>query len=89
MAAHTWELDRDLNLARWAGDQAAVQRLEAVLDLARQACAHVPNPERPERCYKCGISPVPVQAPSVAPEPRPGPAKVRRSPLSIQIKKLA
>lgn len=55
MAAHTWELDRDLNLARWAGDQTAVQRLGDEIAKARSLCApHVPNPERSERCYKCG-----------------------------------
>ncbi len=54
MAAHTWELDRDIALAHWAGDKALVQRLEAALSAARAECSHYPNPEKQERCYKCG-----------------------------------
>ncbi len=54
MAAHNWELVRDLFLARYQGDQASVQRLEAAIQDFQRCCEHVPNPERPERCYKCG-----------------------------------
>lgn len=55
MAAHNWELVRDFNLAQWRGDAAECERIDALIRDSQQECAeHVPNPERPERCYKCG-----------------------------------
>jgi hypothetical protein len=64
MAAHTWELDRDLYLARYRSDNAEIARLEGVLVAARTVCDHVPNPEHVERCYKCGIQ-VPAKGPGI------------------------
>lgn len=54
MAAHTWQLDRDIHLARYRGDSKEVERLERTLAFEQTCCTHVPNPDRPERCYKCG-----------------------------------
>lgn len=54
MAGHTWELDRDLGLAVYRGDTAEIQRLEIILAGVQAQCDHVKNPERKNRCYKCG-----------------------------------
>lgn len=54
MAAHDWELVRDRFLALYRGDTADAQRIEAKIKALQLTCSHVPNPERPERCYKCG-----------------------------------
>lgn len=55
MAAHDWELVRDLGLAQARGDADAVARIQAAIESGQRSCDHVPNPERPERCYKCGF----------------------------------
>ncbi len=78
MAAHNWELVRDLNLAKCAGKGSDIERLEAEIKASQETCSpHVPNPERPERCYKCG-------APPAVSLDRPGPVKARRRPLEIK-----
>lgn len=56
MASHNWTLVRDLFLARYAGNDDEAKRLEALLLADQARCQHVPNPEHPERCYKCGWS---------------------------------
>lgn len=72
--AHVWELARDYDLAK---DPAERARILLAIQFVQQACTHISNPEHPERCYKCGVSPVPKAAgPSVA--------KVRRKPLEIK-----
>jgi len=73
--AHIWELARDLGLA---GTEAERQRLTLEIQAFQATCAHVPNPEHPERCYKCGLPSAP------AAEPKPGPVKVRRPPLDVR-----
>lgn len=73
--AYIWELARDLDLAK---DPAARVRITLEIQAVQARCLHVPNPEHPERCYKCGLSPVPVA------ETKPGPVKIRRRPLEIR-----
>lgn len=55
--ADTHDIDRDLSLARYRGDEAEVMRLELERDAARAACAahgHKCNPEGREACVWCG-----------------------------------
>lgn len=68
MAAHDWELVRDAGL--WCRYLEEAIRINDGLMIAhcdymyrahqdrlsafKARCSHVPNPERPERCYKCG-----------------------------------
>lgn len=57
VAAHNWEIVRDIHLARMGllKDGRTVERLELELSASQAACTeHVPNPEARERCYKCG-----------------------------------
>lgn len=54
MAADTWELERDLGLARVARNAPEIQRLENAIVLFQSRCQHVENPEIEGRCYKCG-----------------------------------
>ena len=75
MAAHTRELDRDILLARAKGDMILAWALRLDLRQAQAACSHVPNPERPERCYKCGLSPLAAS--------KPGLVKSRKRPLEL------
>ena len=53
--SHTNHLHTALSLARYQGDAPEIERLERALEQARAECSHVPNPEHPERCYKCGV----------------------------------
>lgn len=71
MAAHTWELERDLGLARARNDLPEVSRLEADLRAYQATCPHVENPERPGRCYKCGAPVGPGLSRCTAPGPVP------------------
>lgn len=75
--AHIWELARDYDLAL---TQAERDRITLEIQTVRASCLHVPNPERSERCYKCGVSPIPAQVT----ETKPGPVKARRSPLDVR-----
>lgn len=68
--ADIWELARDYDLATpdvRPGIMAKIQNYRA-------RCQHIPNPEHPERCYKCG-------ADTVA---GPGVIKARRKPLELK-----
>lgn len=92
MAAHTWELDRDIGLvqaelreAKRTGNvmhvaccEGQLTKLEALLADERARCAHVENPERLGRCYKCGLDPMPAQQSA----PGPGIRKATR-PLDL------
>jgi hypothetical protein len=66
MAAHTWELVRDLRLAAYRGDLAEVARIEAEIAVYQGKCGHVENPEVKGRCYKCGAQ---MAAPVAVPRP--------------------
>jgi hypothetical protein len=54
MAAHDWELVRDRFLALYRGDTEEAEKIQGSIRALQLTCSHVPNPERPERCYKCG-----------------------------------
>jgi len=87
-----WELERDLNLAKQGlsihvgkrPGPSDVARLEAALQLSRASCpshSPAPPPAPADRCWKCGITPIPA----TMPEPRPSLAKARRrSPLQLE-----
>lgn len=75
--AHVWELARDLDLTK---DPAERARILQAIDFVQKACTHISNPEHPERCYKCGVSPLPHA------EARPGIVKARRKPLEVKIR---
>lgn len=56
MAAHTWELERDLTQARLRKDPEGMARIESAIREFRASCSHVESPEVRDRCYKCGES---------------------------------
>lgn len=110
MAAHNWELVRDLTLAEIrladarrrtnigplftgttspevAKEEAEVQRIMLEIQAGQASCSHIPNPERPERCYKCGFTASQGRLPT--PEPAPRPKLARTSPLHVEIKRTA
>ena len=72
MGSHNWQLFAALNLARYQGNALEVAKIEALISEDQERCRHVPNPERPERCYKCGF-----EETKPAAEPKPGPVKAR------------
>lgn len=107
MAAHNWELVRDLTLAEarltdarrrvqvgplFSGttdanvsrEEAEVQRIKLEIQAGQASCSHVANPERPERCYKCGHN-MAQSPPSHASRPR----LARTAPLHVVIKRQA
>lgn len=52
--ADNHDIGTALYLARYQGDWIGVIALEQELRETQARCSHVPNPEHPERCYKCG-----------------------------------
>lgn len=80
MAAHNWELVRDLGIALQRGDNTLACELTHVIKQEQRECSHVANPDREakpdfpllkvglttlgERCYKCGAS-MPVVKPGI------------------------
>lgn len=71
MGARTWEMERDLGIARHAVldlraraaaqvevDRARleVERLEVEIVKFQTACKHRDHPERPGQCFECGAS---------------------------------
>jgi hypothetical protein len=56
VAANTWELERDLGLARARKDTPEIIRLWGLIQIYQTTCDHEPNPEAPYRCWKCGFA---------------------------------